>query len=155
MGYNILYHIMSQLFRRCMGLFQCYLLLVIEWKQSRFFLSDVTGNAEQEKRTDTHQIWHKVHRIIRVSYVVTKVIMLQNAANHKCRMLSMNMKVAFKISTWATWCEGLTDGVGFVAKRKKSKITWRIMNAFQFSIMCTIMDAFLVIRSKVAIECAQ
>ena len=51
-------------------------------------------------------------------------------------------------------CEGLTNGVAFVVKCKTSKIT-RIMNAFQFSTMCTIMDAFLVIRSKVAIECAQ
>ena len=52
-------------------------------------------------------------------------------------------------------CECLTDGVAFVVKCKKSKITWRIMNAFQFSTMRTIMDAFPVIRSKVAIECAQ
>ena len=52
-------------------------------------------------------------------------------------------------------CEGLTDGVAFVVKCKKSKITWRIMNAFQFPTMRTIMDAFPVIRSKVTIECAQ
>ena len=52
-------------------------------------------------------------------------------------------------------CEGLTDGVMFVVKCKKSKITWRIINAFQFSTMHTIMDAFLVIRRKVAIECAK
>ena len=52
-------------------------------------------------------------------------------------------------------CEGLTDGVTFVVKCKKYKITLRIMNAFQFSTMHTIIDAFLVIRSKIAIECAQ
>ena len=92
---GILCHIMPQLFRLCMSLFQCHLLLVIEWRQSRFFLSNVTGNAEQEKRTNTHQIWQKVHKIIRASYVVTKVIMLQNAANHKCHMLSMNMKEVY------------------------------------------------------------
>ena len=40
-------------------------------------------------------------------------------------------------------------------KCKKSKITWIIMNAFQFSTMHTIVDAFLGIRSKVLTECAQ
>ena len=52
-------------------------------------------------------------------------------------------------------CGGLTDGVAFVVKGKKSKITWIIMNAFQFPAMGAIIDAFPVIRSKVAIECAQ
>ena len=52
-------------------------------------------------------------------------------------------------------CAELTDGVSFVVKCKKSKITWIIMNAFQSSSVHTIMDAFPVIRSKVAIECAQ
>ena len=57
--------------------------------------------------------------------------------------------------SWIICCEGLTDGITFVVKRKKSNITWIIMDAFQFSTMRTIMDAFLVIRSKVAIDCAQ
>ena len=48
----------------------------------------------------------------------------------------------------------IADGAAFVVKRKKSKSTWIIMNAFQFSTVQTIMDAFSVIRSKSAIECA-
>ena len=51
--------------------------------------------------------------------------------------------------------DGLTDGVAFVVKYKKSKIKCIIMNAFQVSTMHTIIDAFPVIRSKAAIECAQ
>ena len=51
--------------------------------------------------------------------------------------------------------DGLTDGVAFVVKYKKSKIKWIIMNAYQVSTMHTIIDAFLGIRSKVEIECAQ
>ena len=49
----------------------------------------------------------------------------------------------------------IQNGVAFVAKCKKSKITQKIMNAFQFSTMGTIIDAFPGIRSKVVIECAQ
>ena len=60
-----------------------------------------------------------------------------------------------KISTWIICCEGLTDGVAFVAQHKKSKITLIIMNAFQFSIKCTIIDMFWGIRSKALIEYAQ
>ena len=52
-------------------------------------------------------------------------------------------------------CEGLTEGIAFVVKCKKSKIRWRIMHAFQFSTMHTIIDAFLGIRSKKNLECAQ
>ena len=59
------------------------------------------------------------------------------------------------ISTWTIYCDGLTDGVAFVVVRNMSKIKWMIMNAFQFSTMQTIEDAFPVVRSKVAIECAQ
>ena len=39
-----------------MGIFQCYLLLLIEWRQSQFILSDVTGNMEKEKRTGTSDL---------------------------------------------------------------------------------------------------
>ena len=34
-----------------MDIFQCYLLLLIEWRQSQFILSDVTGNTEQGRST--------------------------------------------------------------------------------------------------------
>ena len=64
-------------------------------------------------------------------------------------------KRCIKLSTWITCCEGLTDGVAFVVKHKKSKITIKIMNAFEFSTIYTKLDAFLGIRSKVGIECAQ
>jgi hypothetical protein len=52
-------------------------------------------------------------------------------------------------------CEGLTEGIAFVVECKKSKITLRIMSAFQFSTMHIIIDAFSVIRRKEAIECTQ
>ena len=59
---GILCHIIPQHFRWCMGLFQCYLLLLIEWKQSWFSLINVTGNGEQERRAGIHQIWHKEYK---------------------------------------------------------------------------------------------
>ena len=49
-------------------------------------------------------------------------------------------------------CEGLPDGVAFVVKHKKFKTTWKIMHAFQFSTIRTMIDAFPDIRSKVAIN---
>ena len=63
--------------------------------------------------------------------------------------------VSIYLSTCIICCDGPTDGVAFAAKCKKSRVTWRIMNAFQFSTMHTIIDAFPGIWSKVAIECAQ
>lgn len=93
---GIQYHIMSQLGRRGMGIFQCYLLLVINCRQGRVFLIDATGNAKLDKRTGTNQIQHKEHKNICLSYVVTKVIILQNAANRKCYMSSRNMKEAYQ-----------------------------------------------------------
>lgn len=52
----ILCHIMSQHFRLYTGIFKCVLPLVIEWRQSQYFLSNVTGNIKQEKRLGPHQI---------------------------------------------------------------------------------------------------
>ena len=59
------------------------------------------------------------------------------------------------ISTCMIYWDGLTDWVAFVVKHNMSKIKWRIMNTFQLSKMQTIIDAFPVVRRKVAIECAQ
>ena len=56
--------------------------------------------------------------------------------------------VSTYISTWIICCDGLTDGVAFVVKCKKSKIKRIIMNAFQVSTMHTIIDVFSGIRSK-------
>jgi hypothetical protein len=60
--HGILCHIMSQ-HRRHMCLFQCYLLLVIKWRQRCFFQRNVTWNGEQGKGTSSHQIWNKVLKI--------------------------------------------------------------------------------------------
>ena len=69
-------------------------LLLIEWTQHWFFLSDVTGNAEQGRRAGTNQIQPKEHQNIIVGFVVKKVIMLQTVENHKCHLSSWNMKKA-------------------------------------------------------------
>ena len=90
--FGILFHTMSQHFRRCMAQFQWYPQLVIKWRQSRFFLNSVTGNKEQWKRTGTYWIHHMVHKNIRVSYVAAKVTTLQNATIHLCHLSSWNMK---------------------------------------------------------------
>ena len=65
------------------------------------------------------------------------------------------MKRHIKVSPWITYFEGLTEGATVVAKYKKSKFCKIIMNAIQFSTMCTIIDAFSGINSKVVIKCAQ
>ena len=83
---GILCHIMSQHFRQYIGLFQCYLLLVFEWRQSQFLLSKVTGDEEQDIQTGTHQVQHNKHRNIHVSYAVTRVIIPQTAESRKCHM---------------------------------------------------------------------
>ena len=107
------------------------------------------------KITSSHQIWHKVLKNIFVCYLVTKVIIFQNAASRKCYISSRNMTKAYQISKWMSCFEGLTDGVAFVVKCKKSKITWIIMNAPQFSTMHTVIDTFLGIWRKMLIEWAQ
>ena len=52
------------------------------------------------------------------------------------------------IFTWIKCFDGLTDRVAFVVKYKKSKIKWIIMNAFQVSTMCTVIDAFPGIKKQ-------
>ena len=63
--------------------------------------------------------------------------------------------MCINLYAWIICCERHKDEDSFVVQHKKSKITKIIMNAFQFSTMQTIIDAFSGIRSKVEIECAQ
>ena len=81
--------------------------------------------------------------------------MPRNASIIVCIVENWNASIIHDVILDFICCEGLTDGVAFVVKRKKSKIKWIIMNAFQVSTMHTIIDAFPGIQSKVAIECAQ
>jgi hypothetical protein len=57
------------------------------------------------------------------------------------------MKNVYKISAWITCFEDLTNGGALVITCKKSKITWIMMNAVQFSPIHTIFEAYSGIRS--------
>lgn len=59
---GIVCHIMSQLFRRCMGLFYCYLQLMIKWRQSQVFPEQCNRKCRVRNTTGTHQIQHEEHK---------------------------------------------------------------------------------------------
>jgi hypothetical protein len=91
---GILCHVMPQHFRVCMGLFQCYLLQLIEWKQGWFSLSNVTGNGEQERRAEIHLSQYKEHKNTPVIYMATMVIMLYSAKLYYCHLSLQKMRKA-------------------------------------------------------------
>ena len=114
----------------------------MEVEADPFVQNNVTWNAEQEKWKGTNQVWHKVHKNIHGSDVVMKIIMLQMQKATSVICHEEIWKRCIKISAWITCFEDLTNGVAFVMTCKKSKITWIMMNAPQFSPMHTIFEAY-------------
>ena len=92
---EILYPIISQQFRICMGLFQCYLLLVIKWRHSWFSLamSQEMGSKKNEPVQIRFGTRSKKYLGMWCGH---KVIMLQNAESHKCYMSSRSMKEVYQ-----------------------------------------------------------